>query len=835
MKRNNKVKAGLKASLLFLPLVLSGCSQDTSVAPHECVFYPVEAVSSTCSVQGHIAYEQCPYCRKIVIDGVEKTEEEVTLPLDEHNHPEDQLEHIDEVEATCITDGNYAYDHCFACGNYILDNVNYTVDEYLDHVTIKASDEFHDLVHYEEIPASCISGRKAYDQCQTCGKYFTSGEEVTFDELVIPANGEHIFNEYGICENDCGSYTYNGVVFDNDDKATLTSAYEDGYCDIGDDKTQAIENTHANKMTFHTQRGSSSDVVVSYNNGESIDITFTSATKTNNNSFTRFSPGEGTTAYTGKFLLSFEVSVNQKTTIDRLGAMIVDYGGDAYDGQAKLLGVNSNSNVENNPYRSMDPNTSYRFIYEMNITNKDEEAEEGEEEQLVQIWICGGAGTYTLSNLHFIPLENEEASDTVDTTLLYFGKADQVLNEKDILANSISLDKTSITLAPNATEQLTATITPDITTDKTVTWASSNPDVATVDNNGLVTGVAEGKTTITATCGQVSATCEVIVSIETIDVTGVSLDRESLKMLKTASPVQLNAIVSPSNASNKNVTWTSSNPSVATVSDSGLITPVEVGETTITVTTEDGNYSANCAVTIVEEPHVITFNGNDFFGSENWTDPANSNAVYTDADIKDELGNLVFKNGKAGRYDLFYAADGLHFGDNQTKSGMDDVIGKTGTYDFTINSTGEYDMMILGTSGATSPTASSNISLYLHINEDGSVALNQNYTQSNYKFTDHFTCDSTSYKHNQDNKVTIILDRTVGSKLKVTIKINGEVVKLVGDAITSGNYSFSVDEAGTFTSTFVSANGMGQRVGFFSGSNSSVTISDLKWEITPNN
>ena len=127
----------------------------------------------------------------------------------------------------------------------------------------------------------------------------------------------------------------------------------------------------------------------------------------------------------------------------------------------------------------------------------------------------------------------------------------------------VTLNKTSTTIAVGASETLTATVTPDNATFKNVTWKSSNEAVATVDANGKVTGVKAGTATITVETmvGNKRATCavEVITSV-----TGVTLNKTTLTLSKGASET-LTATVAPTNATNKKVTWTSSDPAVASM------------------------------------------------------------------------------------------------------------------------------------------------------------------------------------------------------------------------------------------------------------------------------
>ena len=164
----------------------------------------------------------------------------------------------------------------------------------------------------------------------------------------------------------------------------------------------------------------------------------------------------------------------------------------------------------------------------------------------------------------------------------------------------VELDKSSLTLDVNESETLTATITPGNATNKTVTWDSSAPGVATVDTSGKVTAVAQGSTTITATAADgsgKSATCTVTVNeAETVPVESVSLDKSNLELTEGGTDT-LTATITPSNASNKSVTWSSDNESVATVTN-GVVTAVTPGIATITVTTVDGGFTATCAVTV---------------------------------------------------------------------------------------------------------------------------------------------------------------------------------------------------------------------------------------------
>ena len=145
------------------------------------------------------------------------------------------------------------------------------------------------------------------------------------------------------------------------------------------------------------------------------------------------------------------------------------------------------------------------------------------------------------------------------------------------------------------TSQLTVAYTPSNATVKSVTYESSDDLVATVSSTGLVTGIKAGSTTITVT-GYNGITDTIDITVSNIAVSSVSLNKNSTSLVVDGTET-LTATISPSNATNKSVTWSTSDNSVATV-DNGKITAVGAGSANITVTTVDGNKTATCAVTV---------------------------------------------------------------------------------------------------------------------------------------------------------------------------------------------------------------------------------------------
>ena len=160
----------------------------------------------------------------------------------------------------------------------------------------------------------------------------------------------------------------------------------------------------------------------------------------------------------------------------------------------------------------------------------------------------------------------------------------------------LEIDENEMTLTVGSTGQLTVSVFLPNWIDKDVTWSSSNTMVATVDATGKVLGITTGTATITVTTaeGSFTASCEVTV---VSPIKGVTLDPTSMT-INLYGMGKLTATISPANATNKDVTWSSNKPDVATVDNNGLVTAVGVGETRITVTTNDGGFTAVCFVTV---------------------------------------------------------------------------------------------------------------------------------------------------------------------------------------------------------------------------------------------
>ena len=177
----------------------------------------------------------------------------------------------------------------------------------------------------------------------------------------------------------------------------------------------------------------------------------------------------------------------------------------------------------------------------------------------------------------------------------------EVTEDVKIGVTSVTLDKTDLTLDVNGTAKLNATVKPDDATTKTVTWKSDNEGVAIVDNSGNVTAKAAGTATITATVDGKSASCKVTVNGQpaTVPVQSVELNQTTLELI-AGKEATLTATVKPDDATNKTVTWSSNNETVATVDNNGKVTAKAAGEAIITAKVGDKQATCNVKVTAAD-------------------------------------------------------------------------------------------------------------------------------------------------------------------------------------------------------------------------------------------
>ena len=166
------------------------------------------------------------------------------------------------------------------------------------------------------------------------------------------------------------------------------------------------------------------------------------------------------------------------------------------------------------------------------------------------------------------------------------------VNKKVIAVSSVTLDKTEANLKIGEEITLAATVKPEDATDKTVNWTTSSADIAKVDN-GKVIAVAVGEATITAKAGGKEATCKI--TVKPTEVESIELDKTEAE-LENGGTLTLTATVKPDDATDKTVTWISSDETIATVED-GTMTAKAAG--TVTITAKAGDKEATCIVTVI--------------------------------------------------------------------------------------------------------------------------------------------------------------------------------------------------------------------------------------------
>lgn len=162
-----------------------------------------------------------------------------------------------------------------------------------------------------------------------------------------------------------------------------------------------------------------------------------------------------------------------------------------------------------------------------------------------------------------------------------------------VAVESVTLNATTLTLEPGKTRTLTATVLPENADDRTVMWSSSDASVATVGNDGTVTAVSIGEATITVQAGEMTAECAI--TVNPIPVGGITLNTATLTLAPNMTE-KLTATVLPDDADENTAMWSSSDTAVAEVDENGTVTAVGIG--TATIYAQAGNKQAACRVTV---------------------------------------------------------------------------------------------------------------------------------------------------------------------------------------------------------------------------------------------
>ena len=243
--------------------------------------------------------------------------------------------------------------------------------------------------------------------------------------------------------------------------------------------------------------------------------------------------------------------------------------------------------------------------------NKQDIKAEIVEDNKVEISLSNG----NLSGEYIVNIPQKAIIDVVGKSMLtdFTGAVNAGEEETVINVTDVVLNKTEVVLKVGENVQLNSTVNPENATNKNVVWTSNNEAVAKVDENGKVTAISVGEANITVTTvdGNKTASCKVVVTAQeveeptVVEVTGVELDKTEATV-KEGDTLQLNATVKPENATNKKVTWASSNNDVATVDSNGKVVAVKAGEAVITVKTEAGDYMAICKLKVEKKAGTTT-------------------------------------------------------------------------------------------------------------------------------------------------------------------------------------------------------------------------------------
>ena len=202
-------------------------------------------------------------------------------------------------------------------------------------------------------------------------------------------------------------------------------------------------------------------------------------------------------------------------------------------------------------------------------------------------------------------------SHSIDSTL----RLSYVITRDDVDVTGVTIGNGDSTIVVGQTLQLYANIQPSNAADQSVTWQSSDPDVASIDGNGLVTAHATGQTTITVQTNDKGYTATTRITVaDPVRVTGVSLScgdpqpvgtQGSPKALAQGTSLQLTASIQPENATNRGLTWSVSDPEVLQVTDYGKVYAAGSGSAKVTVTTADGKYTADFWINVPDEDYPV--------------------------------------------------------------------------------------------------------------------------------------------------------------------------------------------------------------------------------------
>jgi len=394
-------------------------------------------------------------------------------------------------------------------------------------------------------------------------------------------------------------------------------------------------------------------------------------------------------------------------------------------------------------------------------------------------------------------------------------------------ATSIKLNSTSLSVLKGNTSTLTATVSPDNATNTAVIWSSSNTAVATVDSNGKITAVAAGSAIITckATDGSnISTTCNVTVT--TVSVTSVALNNTNLSVEK-GNTATLVPTVSPTNASNKAVTWSSSNTAVATVDTNGKITGVAYGTAVITCKTSDGNKSTTCNVTVVTFVANVKLNNTTLSLEQGKT--STSTAIVTPTNASDKTVTWKSSNTSVATVDSKGKVTAVLAGTANITCTANDGSGKSATCILTVTPPVSVSKITL-----------SNTSLSILVGKTSTLKATLAPTNVSIKTVSWNTSNSSIATVDGDGKITAVAAGSAIITCKATdgsnISENCNIVVVNTISVTSiklNNITLSLEQGktSTLTSTASPTDATNKTVSWVSSNPSIVTV-DSNGKIT---
>ena len=219
------------------------------------------------------------------------------------------------------------------------------------------------------------------------------------------------------------------------------------------------------------------------------------------------------------------------------------------------------------------------------------------------IWSSSNSSVVSVDNGVINALNEGKATITVKSKDGYKSSSAEITVVKKpsvVHVTSVSLNETTLNMETGDCYTLLATVLPSNASDKSVNWSSNNDSVATVDSKGKITAVSAGQVIITATTtdGGLTASCTVSITQKIVPATGIKLNYSELE-LSVGGSESLVATVLPTNATNKEVIWSSTNEAVVTVDENGLVSAVGTGDAIIVVKTVDGGYQGFCTITVI--------------------------------------------------------------------------------------------------------------------------------------------------------------------------------------------------------------------------------------------